>query len=47
MYQVCTPRAIAAKCAPVATRLLPEPVGVDSTTLAPENSSMSASSWAG
>ena len=47
MYQVCTPRAIAAKCAPIATSDLPEPVGVDSTTLAPEKISMSASSCAG
>ena len=47
VYQVCTPRAIAAKCAPVADQRLPEPVGVDSTTLAPEKTSMSASSCAG
>ena len=33
--------------APVATRLLPEPVGVASTTLLPETSSISASVWAG
>ncbi len=47
MYQLRWPRAIAAKCAPVATRLLPDPVGVLSTTLAPDTTSMRASVWAG
>ena len=39
--------ASAAKCAPVATRLFPEPVGVDRMTLAPLTTSISASSCAG
>ena len=31
----------------MATRLLPDPVGVDRMTFAPETISMSASSWCG
>jgi hypothetical protein len=41
------PSANAANMAPVATRLLPEPVGVASTTLLPETSSIRASVCAG
>ncbi len=41
------PGASAAKCAPAATRLLPDPVGVERITFAPETISISASSWAG
>ena len=40
-------RASAAKCAPAAIMLLPEPVGVDTITFAPETTSISASSWWG
>ena len=43
----CGLSASAAKCAPVATRLLPEPVGVVRITFAPETTSISASSWCG
>jgi hypothetical protein len=32
------------KCAPAATRLFPDPVGVDKMTFAPETISISASS---
>ena len=39
--------ASVANCAPVATRLLPDPVGVDKITLEPETSSISASVCAG
>jgi len=35
------------KCAPVATRDLPEPVGVDRMTFPPDAISMSASCWCG
>src|SRR5215469_15188622 len=38
---------MAAKCAPVAIRLLPDPVGVLTITWAPETISISASSWCG
>src|SRR6516165_4997708 len=38
---------MAAKCAPVAIRLLPDPVGVLTITWAPDTISMSASSWCG
>ncbi|CAM5658219.1 hypothetical protein STENM327S_08992 [Streptomyces tendae] len=37
-------RARAAKWAPAAIMLLPEPVGVDTITFAPETTSISASS---
>src|SRR3712207_4290031 len=47
VYQLRRPAASAAYCAPVATRDLPEPVGVARTTLAPLTSSVSASSCAG
>src|SRR5215467_8867337 len=38
---------MAAKCAPVAIRLLPDPVGVLTITWAPETISIRASSWCG
>src|SRR4029453_4122170 len=39
--------ARAARCAPVATRVFPDPVGVDSTTFSPARRATSASSWWG
>ena len=47
VYMLRWPLARAAKWAPAATRLFPEPVGVARMTLLPVTTSIRASVWAG
>ena len=47
VYQLRPPPTRVARWAPSATMLLPDPVGVETTTWSPESTASRASSWAG